>query len=131
VSMVGHDLKLDEGIGTCGKDGQSVPVGVGIAYDKLDKMTVGGRDHLEGGITVVIDFVAFALQQQADSTDSLRTTFLKISPFLCWPSFGRFTHTIDKQQKAIHSASSASIPDRIESAPGRSNSYSVEVANHE
>ncbi len=42
VSMVGHDLKLDEGIGTCGKDGQSVPVGVGIPTIKLDKMTVGG-----------------------------------------------------------------------------------------
>ena len=42
VSMVGHDLKLDEGIGTCGKDGQSVPVGVGMPTVKLDKMTVGG-----------------------------------------------------------------------------------------
>jgi hypothetical protein len=40
--MVGHDLKLDEGIGTCGKDGQSVPVGVGMPTIKLDKMTVGG-----------------------------------------------------------------------------------------
>jgi len=42
VSMVGHDLKLDEGIGTCGKDGQSVPVGVGMPTIKLDRMTVGG-----------------------------------------------------------------------------------------
>ncbi|MGD0735083.1 MAG: metalloprotease TldD [Terracidiphilus sp.] len=42
VSMVGHDLKLDEGIGTCGKEGQSVPVGVGMPTVKLDKMTVGG-----------------------------------------------------------------------------------------
>jgi TldD protein len=42
VSMVGHDLKLDEGIGTCGKGGQSVPVGVGMPTIKLDKMTVGG-----------------------------------------------------------------------------------------
>jgi len=42
VSMVGHDLKLDQGIGTCGKDGQSVPVGVGMPTIKLDKMTVGG-----------------------------------------------------------------------------------------
>jgi TldD protein len=42
VSMVGHDLKLDEGVGTCGKDGQSVPVGVGMPTIKLDKMTVGG-----------------------------------------------------------------------------------------
>ena len=42
VSMVGNDLKLDEGIGTCGKDGQSVPVGVGMPTVKLDKMTVGG-----------------------------------------------------------------------------------------
>jgi len=33
---------LDEGIGTCGKDGQSVPVGVGMPTIKLDKMTVGG-----------------------------------------------------------------------------------------
>ena len=42
VSMVGHDLKLDEGIGTCGKNGQSVPVGVGMPTIKLDKLTVGG-----------------------------------------------------------------------------------------
>ena len=42
VSMVGHDLKLDEGIGVCGKEGQSVPVGVGIPTVRIDKMTVGG-----------------------------------------------------------------------------------------
>ncbi len=42
VSMVGHDMKLDEGIGTCGKDGQSVPVGVGLPTIKVDEMTVGG-----------------------------------------------------------------------------------------
>ena len=42
VSMVGNDLKLDEGIGTCGKEGQSVPVGVGMPTVKLDRMTVGG-----------------------------------------------------------------------------------------
>jgi TldD protein len=42
VSMVGCDLKLDEGIGICGKEGQSVPVGVGIPTIKVDKMTVGG-----------------------------------------------------------------------------------------
>ena len=42
VSMVGNDLQLDEGIGTCGKDGQSVPVGVGIPTLKVDRLTVGG-----------------------------------------------------------------------------------------
>jgi len=42
VSMVGNDLRLDEGIGICGKEGQSVPVGVGIPTLKIDKMTVGG-----------------------------------------------------------------------------------------
>src|SRR5512142_396569 len=42
VSMVGHDLQLDEGVGVCGKEGQSVPVGVGIPTVKIDKMTVGG-----------------------------------------------------------------------------------------
>jgi TldD protein len=46
VSMVGNDLELDEGIGTCGKDGQSVPVGVGMPTIKLDRMTVGGTGSL-------------------------------------------------------------------------------------
>src|SRR5579859_5513236 len=42
VSMVGNDLQLDEGMGVCGKEGQSVPVGVGMPTIKIDKMTVGG-----------------------------------------------------------------------------------------
>jgi TldD protein len=42
VSMVGYDLKLDEGVGVCGKEGQSVPVGVGIPTVRIDRMTVGG-----------------------------------------------------------------------------------------
>jgi len=42
VTRVGHDLQLDEGIGTCGKDGQSVPVGVGLPSIRIDGMTVGG-----------------------------------------------------------------------------------------
>jgi TldD protein len=42
VSMVGSDLQLDEGVGTCGKDGQSVPVGVGMPTIKVDRLTVGG-----------------------------------------------------------------------------------------
>ena len=42
VAMVGNDLKLDDGIGTCGKDGQSVPVGVGQPTLKIEALTVGG-----------------------------------------------------------------------------------------
>ena len=42
VSMVGNDLKLDEGVGTCGKEGQSVPVGVGLPTLRVDGLTVGG-----------------------------------------------------------------------------------------
>jgi TldD protein len=45
VSMVGNNLALDEGVGTCGKAGQSVPVGVGMPTIKLDRMTVGGTGH--------------------------------------------------------------------------------------
>ncbi|MGH9376342.1 MAG: metalloprotease TldD [Terriglobia bacterium] len=42
VTAVGNDLRLDPGIGTCGKDGQSVPVGVGIPTIKVSQLTVGG-----------------------------------------------------------------------------------------
>ena len=42
VSMIGNDLKLDAGVGVCGKDGQSVPVGVGQPSLKIDAMTIGG-----------------------------------------------------------------------------------------
>lgn len=42
VSRVGHDARPDPGMGTCGKDGQSVPVGVGLPTVRIDEMTVGG-----------------------------------------------------------------------------------------
>jgi TldD protein len=42
ISMIGHDLALDPGVGVCGKDGQSVPVGVGQPTLKIDAITVGG-----------------------------------------------------------------------------------------
>jgi TldD protein len=42
VSMIGNDMKLDPGIGTCGKDGQGVPVGVGQPTMRIDGLTVGG-----------------------------------------------------------------------------------------
>ena len=42
VSMIGNDMKLDTGVGVCGKEGQSVPVGVGQPTLRIDRMTVGG-----------------------------------------------------------------------------------------
>lgn len=42
ISMIGNDLSLDRGVGVCGKDGQSVPVGVGQPTLKIDELTVGG-----------------------------------------------------------------------------------------
>jgi len=42
VSMIGNDLALDPGVGTCGKEGQSVPVGVGQPTVKINGLTVGG-----------------------------------------------------------------------------------------
>jgi TldD protein len=44
ISMVGNDLELDQGVGVCGKDGQSVPVGVGQPSLKIDEITVGGTE---------------------------------------------------------------------------------------
>ena len=44
VSMIGNDMRLDPGVGTCGKDGQSVPVGVGQPTLRMDGLTVGGTD---------------------------------------------------------------------------------------
>ena len=45
VTMVGNDLELDAGIGVCGKDGQSVPVGVGQPTLRIDELTVGGTEE--------------------------------------------------------------------------------------
>jgi TldD protein len=42
VSMIGNDLRLDDGVGTCGKEGQEVPVGVGQPTLRVDALTVGG-----------------------------------------------------------------------------------------
>lgn len=42
VSMIGNDMALDSGVGTCGKEGQSVPVGVGQPTLRIDGLTVGG-----------------------------------------------------------------------------------------
>jgi len=42
ISMIGHDMRLDSGVGTCGKEGQSVPVGVGQPTLRIDGLTVGG-----------------------------------------------------------------------------------------
>ena len=42
ISMIGNDLKLDTGVGTCGKDGQGVPVGVGQPTLRMERITVGG-----------------------------------------------------------------------------------------
>lgn len=42
VSLIGNDMRLDSGVGTCGKDGQSVPVGVGMPTVRMDGLTVGG-----------------------------------------------------------------------------------------
>jgi TldD protein len=42
VSMIGNNLALDPGVGTCGKDGQSVPVGVGQPTLRIDGLTIGG-----------------------------------------------------------------------------------------
>ncbi|HLB30427.1 MAG TPA: metallopeptidase TldD-related protein, partial [Gammaproteobacteria bacterium] len=45
VSMVGNDMRLDPGVGTCGKEGQSVPVGVGQPTIRIDELTVGGTSQ--------------------------------------------------------------------------------------
>jgi TldD protein len=45
VSMIGNDMALDTGVGTCGKEGQSIPVGVGQPTVRIDGLTVGGTGH--------------------------------------------------------------------------------------
>jgi TldD protein len=45
ISMLGNDLQLDQGVGVCGKEGQSVPVGVGQPSLRIDEITVGGTDQ--------------------------------------------------------------------------------------
>jgi TldD protein len=42
ISMIGNDMRLDSGVGVCGKEGQSVPVGVGQPTMRIDGVTVGG-----------------------------------------------------------------------------------------
>jgi TldD protein len=42
ISLIGSNTELDSGVGTCGKDGQSVPVGVGLPTVRIDGLTVGG-----------------------------------------------------------------------------------------
>ena len=59
VSMIGNDLQLDAGVGTCGKEGQSVPVGVGQPTLRIDGLTVGGN------------FKLMELQKSPYSTDRL------------------------------------------------------------
>ena len=44
VSMVGNQLRMDEGIGVCGKEGQNIPVGIGQPMVKVDELTVGGTN---------------------------------------------------------------------------------------
>ena len=44
IQMVGDELALDQGVGVCGKEGQSVPVGVGQPSLKIDQLTVGGTE---------------------------------------------------------------------------------------
>lgn len=44
ITMIGNDSKLDNGIGTCGKAGQSVPVGVGQPHLRINNMTIGGTE---------------------------------------------------------------------------------------
>jgi TldD protein len=42
ITKIGHDMRLDRGVGPCGKEGQSVPVGVGQPTLRIDGLTVGG-----------------------------------------------------------------------------------------
>ena len=44
ITMIGNDMSLDPGVGTCGKDGQGVPVGVGQPTILLNELTVGGTE---------------------------------------------------------------------------------------
>jgi TldD protein len=68
ISMVGNNLELDDGVGTCGKEGQSVPVGVGQPTLKIDELTIGGTAE---GIRPLATARAL-LRPQSKRVDALR-----------------------------------------------------------